>query len=58
MDLHQKLLKIFQKNYEEDLNKLNENTVLIGILNPYENKKYFNIEIDRHLTLPPYKQYK
>ena len=27
---------------EEDLNKLNENTVLIGILNPYENKKYFN----------------
>ncbi|MDC0161960.1 Re/Si-specific NAD(P)(+) transhydrogenase subunit alpha [bacterium] len=27
---------------EEDLNQLNENTVLIGILNPYENKKYFN----------------
>ena len=27
---------------EEDLNKLNENTVLIGILNPYENKKYFD----------------
>tara|TARA_Y100001936_G_scaffold250914_1_gene305100 strand:+ start:804 stop:1925 length:1122 start_codon:yes stop_codon:yes gene_type:complete len=27
---------------EADLNKLNENTVLIGILNPYENKKYFN----------------
>ena len=27
---------------EEDLNQLNENTVLIGILNPYDNKKYFN----------------
>ena len=27
---------------EEDLNQLNEKTVLIGILNPYENKKYFN----------------
>ncbi|MDC0058112.1 Re/Si-specific NAD(P)(+) transhydrogenase subunit alpha [Pelagibacteraceae bacterium] len=27
---------------EEDLNKLNEKTLLIGILNPYENKKYFN----------------
>ena len=27
---------------EEDLNLLNENTVLIGILNPYENKNYFN----------------
>ena len=25
-----------------DLQQLNENTVLIGILNPYENKKYFN----------------
>ena len=27
---------------ENDLHQLNENTVLIGILNPYENKKYFN----------------
>jgi len=27
---------------DNDLQKLNENTVLIGILNPYENKKYFN----------------
>ena len=27
---------------EEDLNQLNENTVLIGILNPYDNKKYFS----------------
>ena len=25
-----------------DLNNLNENAILIGILNPYENKKYFN----------------
>ena len=28
---------------DNDLQQLNENTVLIGILNPYENKKYFNI---------------
>ena len=27
---------------DNDLQQLNENTVLIGILNPYENKKYFN----------------
>ena len=27
---------------DKDLQQLNENTVLIGILNPYENKKYFN----------------
>ena len=27
---------------KEDINQLNENTVLIGILNPYENKDYFN----------------
>ena len=27
---------------EQDLNQLKEDTVLIGILNPYENKKYFN----------------
>ena len=26
---------------ENDLKQLNENSVLIGILNPYENKKYF-----------------
>ena len=28
--------------HDNDLQQLNENTVLIGILNPYENKKYFN----------------
>ena len=27
---------------DNDLQQFNENTVLIGILNPYENKKYFN----------------
>ena len=27
---------------DNDLQQLNENTVLIGISNPYENKKYFN----------------
>ena len=27
---------------EDDLNNLKEEAVLIGILNPYENKKYFN----------------
>ena len=27
---------------DNDLQQLNENTVLIGILNPYKNKKYFN----------------
>ena len=27
---------------DNDLQQLNENTVLIGILNPYENKTYFN----------------
>ena len=30
---------------EEDLNLLNEDTVLIGILNPYENKKLSLIHI-------------
>ena len=28
---------------EEDLHLLNENTVLIGILNPYENKNYLSL---------------
>ena len=35
---------------EEDLNQFNENTVLIGILNPYENKKYFNALNNKKIT--------
>ena len=35
---------------DEDLNLLNENTVLIGILNPYENKKYFNNLKNKKIT--------
>ena len=35
---------------EEDLNLLNENTVLIGILNPYENKNYFNTLNNKNIT--------
>ena len=35
---------------EEDLNLINENTVLIGILNPYENKKYFNSLNNKKIT--------
>ena len=35
---------------EEDLNLLNENTVLIGILNPYENKNYFNNLNNKNIT--------
>ncbi|MBI04588.1 MAG: NAD(P)(+) transhydrogenase (Re/Si-specific) subunit alpha [Pelagibacteraceae bacterium] len=34
---------------QEDLNQLNENSVLIGILNPYENKKYFNTLKDKRI---------
>ena len=35
---------------EEDINQLNEQTVLIGILNPYENKKYFNALNNKKIT--------
>ncbi len=34
---------------ENDLQQLNEDTVLIGILNPYENKKYFNTLNDKKI---------
>ena len=35
---------------QSDLNKIKENTVLIGILNPYENKKYFNVLNKKKIT--------
>ena len=36
---------------EEDLNQLNENTVLIGILNPYDNKKKIDDLTKKNINL-------
>ena len=39
-----------QMPFKEDIDKMNDNTILVGILNPYENKNSFSDLIHNKIT--------